>query len=293
MSAGATIGAAYRDLRDAFRAADLPAPELDARMLVSEATGLSASQVIVEENRELDAAVMARLADMRGARLAHMPVGRIVGHREFWGLDFQLAPQTLEPRPDTEILVEAVLEMVDRKGLRDAPLRFADLGTGSGAILVALLSELPNAFGIGTDLSFEALCMARQNAQTNGVDDRAGFVRCSYAEALGRVKDGAGVDWIVSNPPYIRHAALAELDPEVRLHDPELALSGGTDGLDAYRAIVAQAAAHLQSCGGSLFLEIGYDQSRSVQEICHFSGFSELDVRRDLNARDRVVAAVM
>lgn len=279
-------------MRDVFRTANISTPEIDARLLVGDAAGVDPSRLIIEEEKVLDESVLARIANMRAARLERIPVGRIVGHRAFWGLEFSLSPATLEPRPDTEILVEAVLETVDRRGLRDAPLRFADLGTGSGAILVALLSELPKAFGIGVDLSFEALIAARSNAAANDVVERAAFVQGSYAEALG-ANDGKGLDWIVSNPPYIRAAVLADLDPEVRRHDPELALCGGEDGLDAYRVIAAQAGCHLHSCGGSLYLEIGYDQAQEVSELCRLAGFSAVEVKQDLNGLDRVVTAEM
>lgn len=288
----ASLGAAYRRLRDAFRAAGLAEADLDARLLVAEAAGIEPSRLIVEERRPLDAGARERLAQFEKARLARMPVGRILGRRSFWGLDFALAPETLEPRPDTEILVEAVLDDIDRHGMRDAPLVFADLGTGTGAILVALLSELPNAYGVGTDLSVEALRTARRNAAANGVGDRAGFVRCSYARALAaRGRDG--FDFIVSNPPYIRDEVVAGLAPEVREHDPLLALSGGADGLDAYRAIAPQAAARLQSSGGVLHLEIGYDQAASVEAICKAAGFASVTLRQDLGGLDRVVSAAM
>ncbi|AXS42775.1 peptide chain release factor N(5)-glutamine methyltransferase [Breoghania sp. L-A4] len=285
-----TLGAAYRDLRDAFRAAGFASPEIDARMLVAAVAGIEPARVMVEEDRPLDSDQLAQIARMRAARLGRTPVGRILGRRAFWGMEFVLSPQTLEPRPDTESLVEAVLADVDARSRRTDSLRFADLGTGSGAILTALLSELPNASGIGTDISAEALATARRNAQANGVGDRAAFQRSSFGEAL---EGQGGFDFIVSNPPYITDAALARLDPEVRLHDPERALAGGPDGLDAYRAIVVWAASHLHSPAASLYLEIGYDQAASVSGLCRAAGFSNITLRQDLSGLDRVVIATM
>ena len=181
--------------------------------------------------RELEA-----IAAVAARRLAREPVARIIGRKEFWGLSLGLNMQTLVPRPETETVVEAALAALDCGGVRTRPLRILDLGTGSGALMLALLSELPATFGIGTDISSEALCCARDNATALGLARRASFVACDYGAALA-----GPFDLIVSNPPYIAHGDIATLAPEVSAFDPPRALDGGIDGLDGYRAIAADA----------------------------------------------------
>jgi len=199
--------------------------------------GLDLTGMIAEANRTLTRDQSIRLEDFMRRRLAGEPAARILGSKEFWGLPLKLSPATLVPRPDTETVVELALEMLRADGVAGRSLRIADLGTGTGAILLALLSELPAAQGTGTDISAEALETARDNAARLGFSDRAAFVRCDYASALS-----GPFDLIVSNPPYVRSADIATLAPEVRDHDPLAALDGGADGLDAYRALIAQAA---------------------------------------------------
>ena len=195
-------------------------------------------------------------------------MARIIGAKEFWGLPLRLSPATLVPRPDTETVVEAALEILRAESRCDAPLRIADLGTGSGAILLALLSELPNAFGVGTDISVPALRTARDNARQLGFSARAAFVACDYAAALS-----GPFDLMVSNPPYIRSAQIASLDAEVRDHDPHRALDGGLDGLDAYR-LIAPEATRLLAPGGALVMEVGHGQSGDVQGLMTAAGLA-------------------
>ena len=191
-----------------------------------------------------------------------------MGTKEFWGLPLKLSPATLVPRPDTETVVELALEMLRAGGVTDRALRIADLGTGTGAILLALLSELPDATGIGTDVSAEALRTAQDNAARLGFSDRAAFIRCDYASALS-----GPFDLIVSNPPYIRTADIAGLAPEVRDHDPPLALDGGADGLDAYRALIAQAAC-LLAPGAALVVEAGQGQTGQIEALMTAAGLT-------------------
>ncbi|MEI2387361.1 peptide chain release factor N(5)-glutamine methyltransferase [Breoghania sp. JC706] len=280
------VGAAYRRVRDALRAAGLASPETDARLLVADATGLAPARLVLEEGRSLSDAEAERLEAHLAARLQRMPVGRIIGRRAFWGLDFELTPETLEPRSDTETLIEAALDFIDQTGGRERALRIVDLGTGTGAILVALLSELPNAWGLASDIQPGALHAARRNAARNGVANRAAFVCMSWMDAV------AGEwDLIVSNPPYIPTAVIAELEPEVRAHDPLAALDGGPDGLLPYREIAAVSARLLRPVDAALMVEIGYDQAADVMGICREAGFHQLDIRHDLAQRDRVVVA--
>jgi release factor glutamine methyltransferase len=200
-------------------------------------------------------------------------------------LPLRLSPPTLVPRADTETLVEAALELVRSDSTPARPLRIADLGTGSGAILLALLSELPGAVGIGTDLSEEALRTARDNAGELGLLPRAAFAVCDYAAALA-----GPFDLIVSNPPYIRSGEIALLDAEVRDHDPHGALDGGDDGLDAYRRLASRAAG-LLARGGWLVVEVGHDQAEEVQRLLAAAGLTPSGVRRDLAGICRVVMA--
>jgi len=279
---GLDVAGALRALRAAFDAAGLEAAAIEARLLVGHVLALDLTGLTLGGDRPVATAERDRLAALARRRLSGEPVQRLVGSAGFWGLDLALSAATLVPRADTETLVEAVLDRVSPA----ESLVFADLGVGSGAILVALLAERGNAFGIGTDLSAEALATARANALDHGVAGRAGFVRASYAAALAP----AAFDAIVSNPPYIASAEIETLDAEVRLHDPRLALDGGIDGLDAYRAIAPQAVAALRP-GGLVAVEIGWRQAGDVAALFTAAGLVAVEVTVDLAGRDRVVTA--
>ena len=254
----------------------------DARFLALGVLGLKTQDLLLDGDRILDVEAAAGLDAALARRLAGEPVARILGVWEFWGLPFRLAPETLVPRPDTEIVVEAALASVPD---RSAPLRCLDLGTGSGCILAALLSELPLAFGVGLDRSPAALRMARYNAGANGLGDRAVFVAGDWCDALG-----GGFDLVVSNPPYIARGLIPDLDRDVRLHDPIVALDGGDDGLDAYRRILdGVCAGPLLAAGGSLVVEIGFDQAEAVRALAHARGFRDDGLTRDLAGHDRVL----
>ncbi len=281
-----TLGAAYRRMRNALRDAGFATPDLDARLLAADVVGIDANRIVLEEDRRLNAEEVSCLNAHLEARLSHRPVGRILGKREFWGLEFSLSPETLEPRPDTETLVETALDLVAAQALASAPLRILDLGTGTGAILISLLHELPHAWGLASDIQPGALETARRNAIANGVDGRAAFVCMSWMDAV----DGPW-DLIVSNPPYIRSAVIDDLDEDVRAHDPMLALDGGEDGLAPYRILVQQGFEALSGEGAALILEIGFDQGREVSDLCRLAGFANVMIRQDLAGCDRVVVA--
>ena len=264
--AGQTIETARRGLAERFRNSAIDSAELDARLLIGEVLGLDLTGLVTSAKRTLTISESARLESLAQRRLAGEPVARIVGHKEFWGLSLKLSPATLVPRPDTETLIELALEILRDGGEPNRPLRIADLGTGSGAILLALLSELPQARGIGTDISTEALQTAEANAARAGLSDRASFAICDYASGLS-----GAFDLIVSNPPYIRSADIADLAAEVREHDPMAALDGGPDGLDAYRALIPQAAGLLVP-GAALVVEAGLGQSGDIEALMKVSG---------------------
>lgn len=274
-----TVEAALRTLRAVFSGSGEGARS-EARTIVGHVLGLDLTGLVTGGERPIEAEALARIVALARRRLAGEPVQRLVGEADFFGLTFRLSAATLVPRSDTETLVEAALA---RLGSVERPV-FADLGVGSGAILVALLSERVDAFGVATDLAGEALATARLNAERHGVADRAGFVRGSYASMLAP----GGFDAIVSNPPYIESAAIAGLDAEVRDGDPILALDGGADGLDAYRPIVEEARAALRP-GGLLAVEIGHRQGRDVADLFAAAGFEGLEILPDLAGRDRVV----
>jgi release factor glutamine methyltransferase len=263
---GQTVEAARRSLAARFKSGAIDSAELDARILVGAVLALDLTGLIASTNRRLTPDETVRLEDFSRRRIAGEPVARILGNKEFWGLPLELSAATLVPRPDTETVVELALEMLRAAPNPDRPLRVADIGTGSGAILLALLSELPDACGIGTDISAAALQTARANAVRLGFAARAAFVACDYTAALS-----GPFDLIVSNPPYIRSADIAGLASEVRDHDPLRALDGGADGLDAYR-VLAPEAMRLLEPGGALIVEMGLGQSGEVEGLMTAAG---------------------
>lgn len=275
------VGELYRKIRDRFRDAGLPTPDLDAKYLLGSALGISLSELVFQERDSVPAGAISQAEAFAKERLGGKPVGRILGEREFYGRRFRLNPATLEPRPDTEILVDAVLERTEKT----QTLTFCDIGTGTGAIAVTLLAELPRSFGVGVDISDRALRAAEDNAIAHQVADRFQPLCADYLSAFGK-----GFDWIISNPPYIRSQDLMQLNPEVARHDPAAALDGGEDGLNAYRQIISQAWLILDS-GGRVALEIGFDQAGAVREILSYHGFGGVFVIQDLAGCDRVVVA--
>lgn len=247
----------------ALAAAGMESPDLDARLLLAHALGCAPGDLLARADDPVPRDAAARADGMLARRLGGEPVARILGTREFWSLELRLSPETLVPRPDTETVVEAALALV---GDRSAPLRILDLGTGTGAILAALLVELPRAEGIGVDRSEGAARTARDNLHAHGLAGRGHVTVGDWGEALR-----GGFDLVVSNPPYIRQVDMAGLAPEVRLHDPPLALVAGADGLSAYRAIAADLM-RLLVAGGSAVLELGAGQEPQVAALVQEAG---------------------
>jgi release factor glutamine methyltransferase len=282
---GQTVDSARRMLAARFRTSAIDSDELDARMLLGAVLGLDLTGIITAASRLLTSDEAVRLEDFTNRRLKGEPVARILGLKEFWGLSLQLSAATLVPRPDTETVVELALQMLRARPGRNHRFRIADIGTGSGAILLALLSELPDADGVGTDVSVAALVTASANAARLGFAGRAAFIACDYTTALsGRF------DLIVSNPPYIRSAEIADLATEVRDHDPLRALDGGGDGLDAYRALIPQAARLLEP-DGVLAVEVGHDQAADVERLMTKAGLTlQGPPKADLAGNPRAVA---
>jgi release factor glutamine methyltransferase len=251
-----TLGEAVRAAQQTLRAAGVEDAGRDARLLAAAAMGLATQEILVRPERPLATEAQERLNAMIARRIAREPVSRILGEREFYGRRFALAPATLDPRPDSETLIEAALTIADREGWRRRPIRILDIGTGTGCLLLTLLAELPSASGLGTDISEPALAVAEENAGALGLDDRASFAR---HDALAGI--GGRFDLIVSNPPYIRSGDISGLSPEVRQYDPTAALDGGADGLDVYRKIAAGLETVLD---GWIILEVGMGQADDV-----------------------------
>jgi release factor glutamine methyltransferase len=270
-----------------LRDAGIETPELDARVLLCHAAGLTHETFIARAREPLpaDSAIMLQRAIAR--RLAREPVARIIGAREFYGRSFTLGKDTLDPRPDTETLIEAALDIVREQGWQEKPLKLLDLGTGTGCILVTLLAELPYAVGLGTDLSEGALAIAAANAIAHGVGPRATFAAADWLDAVS-----GKFDLILSNPPYLTAGEIAGLAKEVSAHDPRLALDGGPDGLEAYRRIAMRARDALTK-DGRLLVEIGPGQGEHVAAIFARAGLTLRpgEGRRDLAGRPRVVVA--
>ncbi|QQR39439.1 peptide chain release factor N(5)-glutamine methyltransferase [Devosia rhizoryzae] len=300
--------------RDGFATATL-----DAKLLTGHALGLDALALSLRENEPVSDAIASRVDQLLRRRMTGESVARIIGEREFYGLAFGLNAATLEPRTDTELLVDLALKALPRGG------HLLDLGTGTGCIPISILVNRPDTSAMATDVSAEALEMAERNAGRHGVAGRIDFARGSWFEALTspfggevdavsrrvrgpsakdeegpltrpsadlspRGRGEEGFDLIVSNPPYIASAVIDTLSPEVKSFDPMLALDGGRDGIEPYR-VIASASGHYLRHGGQVMVEIGYDQGRSVALLFEGAGFSDVAVHRDLAGLDRVVVA--
>lgn len=263
--------------------AGVPEPGTDSRLLVSGFLGLKTARLIADGDREIDAATVESVLAAMARRIKGEPVYRILGKREFRNLVLALSPETLEPRPDTEILVDLVLPVLQAKAQQGGRPRILDLGTGTGAILLALTDEVPQAHGLGVDIAAGAVETAKANAVAAGLQDRAEFRISDWFSAV----DGV-FDVIVSNPPYIPGMAIGGLAREVRDHDPRIALDGGDDGLDPYRVIASQAAAHLVP-GGHVAVEHGFDQQETICRLLGESGYIVAGTARDLGGRDRAI----
>ena len=286
LTAEMTITEAFAALESAFVEAGITTPGFDARVLLEDATGLSQTALRAGGAGKLGGRAVERLAQTTARRIAREPVTRILGSRGFWTLDLKVTPDVLDPRADTETVVEAVIACFG--GRRNEPLRILDLGTGSGALLCALLGEFPAATGLGVDISKAACAVATENLKANGLDARGSIRHGDWMQGIDEKIDGR-FDVIVSNPPYIETGTLADLEPEVRCFDPHLALDGGPDGLVAYRRIAAGLADIVAPENGMVFVEIGYRQAASVAGILTAAGVDPVRIKQDLGGNDRVV----
>ena len=272
-----TLREAIREATLTLTKAGVETPARDARLLVAHAAGIAPDRLILHETEPLPPAAATHLADSVNRRAARQPLSQIIGQRLFWGRVFRVTADTLDPRPETETLVAAALKEPFQTML--------DLGTGTGCILLSCLADAPTAFGTGTDVSPAALAVAQDNAERLGLTAQATLHASDWFTAIQ-----GQFDLIVSNPPYIAAAEMPALSPEVRDHEPHLALTPGGDGLAAYRLIARKAPAHL-SPGGRILLEIGPTQGAAVSAMLNAEGLSDIHILPDLDGRDRVVAA--
>ena len=287
LKAGASIEETLRLMAQSFKLAGIEAPDLDARLLLGHALRLGRAQLLAQNDRLLEARETDAISALAARRLKREPVARILGHKEFWSLPLAVTPDVLVPRPETETVVETALDALGRDGTKMETLRVLDIGTGSGALLLALLKELPKATGLGTDISPAALDVARANAGRCGVKDRCSFVNCDIAEGV----DG-DFDLVVSNPPYVARGDIAALQPEVRDYEPTIALDGGPDGLEVYRAIAAQVP-RLFRPGGRLIVELGVGQEAAVAALFTKAGLRVRPARPDLAGTPRALAGII
>ncbi|MEO4000567.1 peptide chain release factor N(5)-glutamine methyltransferase [Mesorhizobium sp. CAU 1732] len=278
-----TLGSLVRHARRMLEEASRPEPALDARLLVEHFTATSRTDAITDPDREVQAGQVAAVLAALDRRLAGEPVHRIIGSRDFYGLKLKLSSETLEPRPDTETLVDLVLPLVKAAADRHGACTILDMGTGTGAIALALLSEEARSTALASDISADALATASANADMTGNTGRVTTVQSDWYQAIeGRFHI------IVSNPPYIASREIDLLEREVRDHDPLAALDGGPDGLDPYRAIAAGARHHLQE-DGHVAVEVGHDQADVVRAIFEKHGLVFVRSARDLGGHERAL----
>ncbi|MGH1404444.1 MAG: peptide chain release factor N(5)-glutamine methyltransferase [Alphaproteobacteria bacterium] len=274
-----TLNAVHRLIIDALKQAEIESYQFEARIILEERSGRTWGDLISHPDAVLEPDVVQEIRNDIDVRLSGKPLSRIYCRNEFWGLPFQVNQHTLDPRSDTETIIDRALSLFDK----DREIRILDLGTGSGCIVIALLSEFPKAKALAVDVSENALDCARDNAKLNKVDDRCEFLCGSWFESV----EGT-FDLIVSNPPYIRSAVIPSLSPEVKNHDPILALDGGQDGLQPYKTIFSHLKTYLNPNGIGLF-EIGYDQKDDVMRLSETTGFAQRTVHMDMAGNPRVV----
>jgi len=283
---GETLGDAVRAAQMSLAAAGVEDAGRDARLLAAAAAGVDTADIIARPERALSADEQDRLQSMVARRCAREPVSRILGVREIYGRPFALSPATLDPRPDSETLIGAALDIAAREGWRERPIRILDIGTGSGCLLLTLLAELPLAAGVGTDISDAALQTAAENAASLGLAMRVAFTQADLLDGI----EGP-FDLVVSNPPYIPSGDIAGLAAEVRRYDPGVALDGGEDGLDFYRRITASLPRFRAGC---VIFEVGAGQAEDVALLLEQAFVktrqAQLSRHADLGGHTRCVA---
>ncbi len=278
-----TLVKAWTAAKDRLKDAGVDQPSIDARLMLEVAAGVTRTEIVTDPYRELTAEQIATLDEYLARRTRREPVSHIIGRKGFWKILLQVNKNVLTPRPETEVIVDEVLKAFPEQ----MPFSMLDLGVGSGTILLAVLAERPAAKGLGVDASDEALAVARDNAANLDLNTRAALMHGDWTAGLG----DATFDLVVSNPPYIPTAVIETLEPEVRDHEPRLALDGGEDGLEAYRLLAPEILRVLKP-GGMFAVEIGYDQSKAVEALFNAAGAQQVRTVKDLSTHDRVVTGV-
>ena len=276
----------YNNTKKQLKNSNIDSFELDARILIENATGIAREDFILSAHTEIPAIKLKIIHNFIKRRIAGEPVSRIIGKREFYGLEFKISSETLDPRPDTETIITSIIDNISN---RDKKYEILDLGTGSGCILLTLLSEFKNSIGTGIDISKDAINTANINAKNLGLEKRAKFINISWNDKNFK-KNLSNYDIIVSNPPYIPSQDIASLKTEVKDFDPIVALDGGNDGLDCYRDL-ANIAPNLLKKDALLAVEIGYTQANSVCRIFEEANFSIKSVKKDLSGHNRCILA--
>lgn len=279
VEAGGDVAAALYTIARRLKAAGIGSARLDARLLVGAATGETAAGLIARPERRLSAPEAEALSTLAARRGVREPMAHILGVREFWSLDFEVSDSVLTPRPDSETIIEAACEYFPAA---ERQIRVLDLGTGSGCLLLALLHEFPMASGLGVDISPAAVALARRNAEKLGLGARSEFIVGDWSSAIGR-----RFELVLSNPPYIASGEIEGLEPEVARYEPLGALDGGTDGLDAYRALFPLTAQVLAP-GGIVLFEMGAGQDTEICSLAAAEGFEIAGLRADITGVPRV-----
>jgi release factor glutamine methyltransferase len=278
-----TLLQAWQSAKSRLEAVGLTGPVIDARLLVEAAADATRADIVTDPYRALTREQEETLADYIARRERREPVSHILGRKGFWKIMLAVNADVLTPRPETEVIVDYILKRFPE----DKPFNILDLGVGSGAIILSILAERPASKGLATDISDEALAVARENASNLGLASRVAFARGDWTTGLA----DQSFDVVVSNPPYIASEVIETLDPEVRQYDPRLALDGGSDGLDAYRRLAPEIMRVLRP-GGAFAVEIGYDQKDSVEALFNEAGADDVWTIKDLSTHDRVVVGV-
>ena len=281
-----TVSTCLRDSIRILKDAGIEGARLDAQVLMGDVLGVDRLALITDPDRILSVEEAGRFNDRVKRRTQREPVSHILGQREFWSLPFKVTAATLAPRPDSETLVMAVLEFLRESGREKDAVRILDLGVGTGCLILSLLHELPHAEGTGVDRSAAAAAVANENARRLGLSGRIRLLVGDWAEPLD---EGTHFEVVISNPPYISDPEFAGLAPDVAAFEPEAALRGGVDGLDAYRRLIPGAVRRLEP-GGALFLEIGADQAVAVSTLCRAAGLMDVRVTKDMAGLDRVIS---
>lgn len=275
-----TLQNVYKEILQTLEHAEIENAAFEARYIIEERTDYTSSDFVTQPQADVPDEQYQLIQKDLEERLNRKPLSRIYGEREFWGLPFYVTEHTLDPRQDTETIIEIALKRFPNK---TEPLHILDIGTGTGCIVTSLLSEFPNAQGIATDISYDAIECAQKNAMRHNIDPRVNFICGSWTDFLNKK-----FDLIVSNPPYISNQIIPTLEPEVQNHDPILALDGGDDGLKPYKKLFPKIKNHLNECGIALF-EIGHDQEHDVMRLAEEAGLSQRCVHVDISTNPRVV----